>query len=89
MKKKLVFVDRDGTIIKEPLGYQVDSFEKLRFLEGAISALKTIVSWKEYELVLVSNQDALGTAIFPFEDFIGPHRLMMDVLAGKGGTNNG
>lgn len=86
MKKKLVFVDRDGTIIKEPLGYQVDSFEKLRFLEGAISALKTIVSWKEYELVLVSNQDALGTAIFPFEDFIGPHRLMMDVLAGEGIT---
>lgn len=84
MKKKLLFIDRDGTIIKEPAGYQVDSFEKLHFLEGAISALKTIVSWKEYELVLVSNQDALGTDIFPFEDFIGPHHLMLDILASEG-----
>ncbi len=86
MKKKVLFIDRDGTIIKEPIGYQVDSYEKLRFLEGAISALKTIVSWKEYELVLVSNQDALGTDVFPFEDFIGPHRLMLNVLAGEGIT---
>ncbi len=84
MKKKVLFIDRDGTIIKEPVGYQVDSYEKLRFLEGAISALKTIVSWKEYELVLVSNQDALGTDVFPLEDFIGPHRLMLDILANEG-----
>ncbi|WP_300662242.1 bifunctional histidinol-phosphatase/imidazoleglycerol-phosphate dehydratase HisB [Fluviicola sp.] len=86
MKKKVLFIDRDGTIIKEPVGYQVDSFEKLRFSEGVISALKTIVSWEEYELVLVTNQDALGTGGFPFEDFIGPHRLMMDILAGEGIT---
>lgn len=86
MKKKVLFIDRDGTIIKEPLGYQVDSYEKLQFLKGAISALKTIASWKEYELVLVSNQDALGTDVFPFENFIGPHQLMMDILAGEGIT---
>ncbi|MNU95341.1 Histidine biosynthesis bifunctional protein HisB [compost metagenome] len=86
MKKKILFIDRDGTIIKEPEGYQIDSYEKLCFLEGAISALKTIVSWKEYELVLVSNQDALGTEVFPFEDFIGPHRLMLDTLASEGIT---
>ena len=42
MKKKVLFIDRDGTIIKEPVGYQIDSFEKLVFVEGAISALKTI-----------------------------------------------
>ncbi len=86
MKKKILFIDRDGTIIKEPAGYQIDSYEKLCFLEGAISVLKTIVSWEEYELVLVSNQDALGTNTFPFEDFIGPHRLMLDTLASEGIT---
>jgi len=84
MKKKLLFIDRDGTIIKEPVGYQIDSFEKLSFLEGVISALKAIVSWNEYELVLVTNQDALGTAVFPYEDFIGPHKLMLDTLASEG-----
>lgn len=86
MKKKLLFIDRDGTIIKEPVGYQIDSFQKLAFLDGVISALKTVVSWNEYELVLVTNQDALGTDIFPYEDFIGPHNLMLDVLRSEGIT---
>ena len=84
MKKKVIFIDRDGTIIKEPLNYQVDSYTKLKFLEGSISALKTIVSWNEYELVLVTNQDGLGTAVFPYEDFIGPHQFMLDVLRSEG-----
>lgn len=84
MKKKLLFIDRDGTIIQEPKGYQIDSYSKLKFLEGAISALKTIVSWKEYTLVLVSNQDGLGTLGFPYEDFIGPHQLMLDILESEG-----
>ncbi len=82
--KKALFIDRDGTIIKEPIGFQIDAFSKLHFLEGAISALKTIVSWNEYELVLVTNQDGLGTSSFPFEDFIGPHQMMLDVLASEG-----
>ncbi len=86
MKKKLLFIDRDGTIIKEPVGYQIDSFQKLAFLDGVISALKTVFSWNEYELVLVTNQDALGTDIFPYEDFIGPHNLMLDVLRSEGIT---
>lgn len=83
MKKKVLFIDRDGTIIKEPAAYQVDSFSKLQFMEGAISALKIINSWKEYELVLVTNQDAMGTSAFPYEDFIGPHQLMLDILASE------
>jgi imidazoleglycerol-phosphate dehydratase / histidinol-phosphatase len=86
MKKKILFIDRDGTIIKEPIGYQIDSYSKLKFLEGAISALKIIVSWNEYELVLVTNQDGLGTESFPYEDFIGPHQLMLDVLESEGIT---
>ena len=80
MKQKMLFIDRDGTLIKEPIGYQVDSYSKLQFLEGVISALKTIVSWNEYELVMVTNQDGLGTESFPFEDFEGPHQLMLDIL---------
>lgn len=84
MKKKVLFIDRDGTIIKEPIGYQIDAYSKLEFLEGAISALKTIVSWQEYELVMVTNQDALGSSIFPYEDFIGPHNLMKAILASEG-----
>lgn len=86
MKKKVLFIDRDGTIIKEPIGYQIDAFSKLQFLDGVISALKTIVSWNEYELVLVTNQDALGTTDFPYEDFIGPHQLMLNILASEGIT---
>lgn len=84
MKKKVLFIDRDGTIIKEPADFQVDSFLKLQFMEGAISALKTINSWKEYEFVLVTNQDAMGTIVFPYKDFIGPHQLMLDILASEG-----
>lgn len=84
MKKKLIFIDRDGTIIKEPVDYQIDSYAKLKFLEGSISALKTIVSWNEYLLILVTNQDGLGTESFPYEDFIGPHQLMLDVLESEG-----
>lgn len=86
MKKKVLFIDRDGTIIKEPTGYQIDSYDKLKFLDGAISALKTIVSWNEYALVLVTNQDGLGTEVFPYEDFIGPHQLMLDILESEGIT---
>jgi imidazoleglycerol-phosphate dehydratase/histidinol-phosphatase len=84
MKKKVLFIDRDGTILEEPEDYQVDSFEKLSFVEGAISALSTVSSWNEYELVLVTNQDGLGTPAFPYEDFIGPHQLMLQTLRSEG-----
>lgn len=84
MKKKILFIDRDGTIIREPKGYQIDRFEKLSFLDGAISALKTIASWQEYLLVMVTNQDGLGTTAFPEEDFNGPHALMLDILKSEG-----
>lgn len=84
MKQKLLFIDRDGTIIREPEGYQIDRFEKLSFLDGAISALKTIASWKEYQFIMVTNQDGLGTAAFPEEDFRGPQELMLDILKSEG-----
>ena len=82
--KKALFIDRDGTIIVEPLpSEQVDSFEKFEFIPGAISALKSIAGL-DYELVLATNQDGLGTKSFPYEDFIGPQELMLRTLRGEG-----
>ncbi|MBO4557094.1 MAG: bifunctional histidinol-phosphatase/imidazoleglycerol-phosphate dehydratase HisB [Bacteroidales bacterium] len=82
--KKALFIDRDGTIIVEPQpSEQVDSFEKFEFVPGAISALKSIAGL-DYELVLATNQDGLGTQSFPYEDFIGPQDLMLRTLAGEG-----
>ncbi|WP_075352310.1 bifunctional histidinol-phosphatase/imidazoleglycerol-phosphate dehydratase HisB [Algoriphagus marinus] len=70
MKKKVLFIDRDGTIIKEPpTDFQVDSLEKLEFLPKAISNLRKIAEETDYELVMVTNQDGLGTESFPEKDF--------------------
>ena len=81
--KKALFIDRDGTIIREPYDEQVDSLEKLEFVPGAISGLKA-VSNLGYELVMASNQDGLGTPSFPEEDFLPAHNKMLGVLAGEG-----
>lgn len=83
MKKKAIFIDRDGTIIAEPPDEQVDALDKLRFVPGAISALRALCG-KGYELVMVTNQDGLGTDAFPEETFLPPHNLMLDTLRGEG-----
>lgn len=80
---KILFVDRDGTLIEEPADAQVDRFEKFRMKPGAIAALKRFVD-AGYELVMVSNQDGLGTPAFPEIDFLGPQQLLLDILAGEG-----
>ena len=80
---KILFVDRDGTLIEEPADAQVDCYEKFRMKPGAISALKRLVD-TGYELVMVSNQDGLGTPAFPERDFLGPQQLLLDILAGEG-----
>jgi len=80
---KILFVDRDGTLIEEPADEQIDRYEKFRMLPGAISALKRLVD-AGYELVMVSNQDGLGTPSFPEDDFAGPQQLLLDLLAGEG-----
>lgn len=82
--KKVLFIDRDGTILVEPQpSEQVDSFEKFAFVPGAISGLKAL-SGLGYELVLATNQDGLGTPSFPYEDYIGPQNLMLETLRGEG-----
>lgn len=84
--KKALFIDRDGTIIKEPpLDFQVDSLEKFEFVPGAISALRTL-SGLGFDMVLATNQDGLGTDSFPIEQFEPPHRLMLSTLSGEGVT---
>ena len=81
--QRIVFVDRDGTIIEEPADFQIDSFEKIRFVEGVIPAMLKLrdAGW---QFVLVTNQDGLGTASFPRETFTGPHALMVQLLESQG-----
>lgn len=81
--KKAIFVDRDGTIIVEPEDEQIDSLEKLEFVPGAISGLKSLMGL-DYEIVMASNQDGLGTASFPEEDFWPAHNKMLRTLEGEG-----
>lgn len=82
--KRVLFVDRDGTILAEPPeDYQVDSLEKLEFIPGAITGLSSLAQL-DYELVLASNQDGLGSNTFPEETFWPAHIKMMRTLAGEG-----
>jgi len=79
----LLFIDRDGTIIEEPADEQVDSLGKLRLLPGVIPALIELRR-AGYRLVLVSNQDGLGTASFPDADFHAPQDFLRALLASQG-----
>ena len=83
--KKVLFIDRDGTIIVEPAtDFQVDSLEKLEFLPGAISNLRKIAEQLDYELVMVTNQDGLGTDSFPEDTFWPAQNKMLKALEGEG-----
>lgn len=82
--KKVLFIDRDGTILVEPpVDYQIDSLDKFDFVPGAISALKALRKL-DYELVLASNQDGLGTESFPLEDYQPLQDLMLRTLRSEG-----
>ena len=82
--KRILFIDRDGTIIHEPADEQIDSFEKLKFVPHAISSLVFLRQHTDYELVMVSNQDGLGTAAFPEDTFWPVHNFILDTLHGEG-----
>ena len=83
--KKVLFIDRDGTIIKEPADEQIDSLEKLEFVPGAISGLRSVMQ-TDYLPLLVSNQDGLGTESFPEDTFWPAHNKMLQTLKGEGVT---
>lgn len=82
-KQPIIFIDRDGTIIREPADEQIDSLTKLEFLPGAITALSRL-SASPYLLVMVTNQDGLGTPSFPEQTFWPAHNMMLKTLEGEG-----
>src|SRR5215203_498998 len=83
--KKVLFIDRDGTMIKEyPPTYQIDAFEKVTFYPYVFKYLGRIAEELDYELVLVSNQDGLGTEKFTEEQFWPVHNLIMSSFANEG-----
>ncbi len=83
--KKALFIDRDGTIVIEPpVDYQLDSLEKLEFYPKAIRNLYFVAKNLDYELVMVTNQDGLGTKSFPEDTFWPAHNKMLKTLEGEG-----
>lgn len=84
--QKILFIDRDGTLIEEPADEQIDSFSKLKFVKGVFRNLSFIRSKLDFRFVLVSNQDGLGTDSFPEETFWPVHNFIMDTLEGEGIT---
>ncbi len=84
MKKRLLFIDRDGTIISETLDEQIDAFEKLIFLPKVLYYLGKIAEELSYELVMVTNQDGLGTEAFPEDTFWPVHNFVLKTLENEG-----
>lgn len=82
--KRVLFIDRDGTLIAESADFQIDSFEKLKFLPQVFTFLGKIARETDYELVMVTNQDGLGTESFPAETFFPVQNFVMQMLAGEG-----
>jgi len=83
--RPILFIDRDGVVLEEPKSdYQIDSIEKTRFVKGAISNLQKIAAELGYYKVMVTNQDGLGTASYPKENFEPFQILMLDTLAKEG-----
>ena len=82
--KKVLFIDRDGTLIKEPEDEQIDSFAKLEFYPRSLYYLSRIAAELDYTLVMVTNQDGLGTDSHPEENFWPVHNFIMDTFAGEG-----
>jgi len=82
--KKVLFIDRDGTLIFEPEDFQVDAFEKLKFLPGVFTYLGKIARELDFELVMVTNQDGLGTDSYPEETFFPVHEFMLEALRSEG-----
>ena len=83
--KRALFIDRDGTLVIEPpVDYQLDSLEKLTFYPKVFRNLYFIRKNLDFELVMVTNQDGLGTAAFPEETFWPAHNKLLQALEGEG-----
>jgi imidazoleglycerol-phosphate dehydratase/histidinol-phosphatase len=84
MEKKILFIDRDGTIVMEPIDYQLDSLEKLEFYPNVFQYLGKIAKEMDFELVLVTNQDGLGTNSFPENDFWPTQNFILKAFENEG-----
>ncbi len=82
--KRVLFIDRDGTMIREPEDEQIDSFEKLEFYPKALFYLAKIANELDFELVMITNQDGLGTEAFPENTFHPVHNFIMDTFKNEG-----
>ena len=82
--KRVLFIDRDGTMIKEPADEQIDSFEKLEFYPKALYYLSKIAEELDYELVMITNQDGLGTDVFPEDTFYPVHNFIIETFKNEG-----
>ena len=83
---RILFIDRDGTLIEEPADEQIDSFEKLKFTKGMFRNLGFIREKLDFKFVMVSNQDGLGTKAFPEDTFWPVHNFILQSLEGEGIT---
>ena len=86
MKQRILFIDRDGTLIEEPADEQIDAFEKLKFTRGMFRNLSFIRKKLDFRFVMVSNQDGLGTSSFPEDTFWPVHNFILQSLQGEGVT---
>ena len=84
--KRILFIDRDGTLIEEPADEQIDAFEKLKFTKGVFRNLHFIRKHTDFEFVMVSNQDGLGTEAFPENTFWPVHNFILQTLESEGIT---
>ncbi|MDB5147748.1 MAG: hisB [Mucilaginibacter sp.] len=82
--QKILFVDRDGTLINETPDEQIDSFAKLSFYPGALTYLPKIAKELDFELVMVTNQDGLGTSVYPEDTFWPVHNFILQTFEGEG-----
>ena len=85
-KQKVLFLDRDGTLILEPADYQVDSFEKLEFYPQVLKYLSKIAEELDYEIVMITNQDGLGTDVYPEHTFWPVHNKILSIFENEGVT---
>ncbi len=84
MSKRVLFIDRDGTIVVEPSDEQLDSFEKLEFVPGVFRSLTFLRQHTDFEFVMASNQDGLGTSSYPEADFYPTQNFILNTLKGEG-----
>jgi imidazoleglycerol-phosphate dehydratase/histidinol-phosphatase len=82
--KRILFIDRDGTLVEEPHDEQVDALEKIKFKPGVFRWLAFLREKTDFRFVMVSNQDGLGTSSFPEDTFWPAHNFILEALKGEG-----